>query len=109
VINSQNNGQMQENGVFSINSLGYGIRIYVWDAALAIYYTRYFPFAAVGPDMGQRFLLSPNQGLPVVAAWRFLAVRIDFVKDHITLFLDGRRALNWQVADAAMARRARGY
>ncbi len=97
VINTQNNGNMQENGVFSINSLGYGLRIYVWDAALANYYTRYFPFAANATDMGQRFLLSPNQGLPVLAAWRFLAVRVDFNADHITFFLDGRRALDWQV------------
>jgi hypothetical protein len=97
VINSQSNGQMQENGIFSINSLGYGIRMYVWDATLANFYTRYIPFAANTPGMGQQFLLSPNQGGPVMAAWRFLAVRVDFDMDQITFFLDGRRALFWQV------------
>ena len=99
---------MQENGVFSINSMGYGFRIYVWDPALAAYYTRYLPLAAKSADMGQRFLLSPNQGLPVMAAWRFLAVRVDFDSDRIALFLDGRRALDWQVAGAVAARDGRG-
>ena len=97
-INSQSNGHMQENGLFSINSLGYGIRIYVWDATLTSFYTRYIPFAANTPGMGQQFLLSPNQGGAVLAAWRFLAVRVDFDSDRIAFFLDGRRALDWQVA-----------
>ena len=96
-INSQSNGQMQENGLFSINSLGYGIRIYVWDATLTNFYTRYIPFAANTPGMGQQFLLSPNQGGAVLATWRFLAVRVDFAADRVTFFLDGRRALDWQV------------
>ncbi len=98
MVNSQSTGQMQENGAFSINCMGYGFRVYVWDPALAAYYTRYIPLAAKAADMGQRFLLSPNQGLPVMAAWRFLAVRVDFDLDRIALFLDGRRALDWQVA-----------
>jgi hypothetical protein len=88
---------MQENGVFSINSLGYGIRIYIWDTALRNFYTRFFPFSADDPAKVQRFMLSPNQGLPVMAAWRFLAVRVDFAESRISFFLDGRRALDWQV------------
>ena len=107
VVNSQSNGLMQENGIFSINSLGYGVRIYVWDASLSTFYTRYIPFAAKTPGMGQQFLLSPNQGGPVTAAWRFLAVRVDFDTDQVTFFLDGRKALFWQVMGWLIAFSAR--
>ena len=96
-VNSQNNGLMQENGIFSFNSLGYGIRIYIWDSGLRNFYTRYFPFTTTSPDMGQKFILSPNQGLPVVAAWRFLALSVDFESARISFYLDGRKALEWQV------------